>query len=306
MATLPLHYCYGRSVLQTHLLVGGSVFFDDRFTFPRVVFDEVVRQSCTGFAGVPLTFETIQRQLDAEVLSRCGLRYITQAGGRMRPETIDWVREAFAPAELFVMYGQTEATARLSYLPPARAHEKRGSVGVAVDNVELAIVDDDGCRTATGDEGHVVARGPSITPGYFQAPEDTAEVLRDGWLYTGDRGYLDDDGFLFLVGRSKDFLKLRGNRVSALEIEELVATHPAVAEVAVVGTTDQFGAEQAVAFVVVAPGAAATEPDIRRHCRAGAPLYKVPRFVRFVDWLPRTSSNKIAKPTPREWFEHGQ
>ena len=129
MATLPLFYCYGRSVLQTHLFVGGSVFFDHRFMYPAVVFDELAAQGCTSFAGVPLTFENLRRQVDVAALELPTLRYVTQAGGAMHPDTIRWVREAFAPAVLFVMYGQTEATSRLAYLPPDRADDKEGSVG---------------------------------------------------------------------------------------------------------------------------------------------------------------------------------
>jgi acyl-CoA synthetase (AMP-forming)/AMP-acid ligase II len=304
MATLPLFYCYGRSVLQTHLLVGGSVFFDHRFMYPKVVLDEMVAQGCTGFAGVPLTFENLKRQVDVAALDLTPLRYVTQAGGRMHPDTVAWVRAAFAPAELFVMYGQTEATARLTYLPPAMADTKAGSVGVAVAGVELGIVDDAGAPVATGTAGNVVARGASITPGYFHAPEETAEILRDGWLWTGDIGRLDGDGYLFLTGRTKDFMKLGGNRVAPQEIEDVLARHPAVQAVAVGGGSDSTGAEQAVAFVVPRVGAVVDENDVRRFCREHLPAFKVPTRVVTVDALPLTSSNKIARTTIQEWIRN--
>ena len=298
MATLPLFYCYGRSILQTHLLVGGSVFFDHRFMYPTVVLDEMLDQRCTGFAGVPVTFENLRRHgaLDGRDLG--SLRYVTQAGGAMRAETTEWARDAFAPAELFVMYGQTEATARLTYLPPEAAHTKAGSAGIALDNVELRIVDDAGRPVTVGHEGNVVARGPSVTPGYFRAADATAEVFRDGWLWTGDIGLLDEDGFLFLTGRAKEVLKLAGNRVSPTEIEELVVSHPAVAEVAVARATDSTGAEHAIAFVVTAHDVAGTdvdEADVRRHVRSLAPAFKVPTRIRFVDALPYTASGKVAR-----------
>lgn len=302
MATLPLFYCYGRSVLQTHLFVGGSVFFDHRFMYPGVVLTELAAQSCTSFAGVPLTFESLKRQVDVAALDLPTLRYVTQAGGGMHPDTIRWVREAFAPAVLYVMYGQTEATSRLAYLPPERAADKEGSVGRAIDSVEIAIVDDSGQPLPPDVVGNVVARGPSITPGYFEAPEETAEILRDGWLITGDLGRLDSDGFLYLAGRTKEFLKLGGNRVSAREIEEVLARHRAVSANAVVGVVDQDGAEQAVAFVVLAAGEHADEAELRRYCRQAMPAFKVPRFVRIVPELPLTSSNKIAKSVLKEWI----
>src|SRR5438067_3463059 len=135
MLVLPLSYCYGRSVLQTHLYTGGSVFLDNRFMYPRLVLEALATERCTGFAGVPMTFEIIRRQVDVSTLAWPRLRYLTQAGGAMASGTIRWVRRAFHPARLFVMYGQSEATARLSYLPPERAEDKEGSIGIAIPGV---------------------------------------------------------------------------------------------------------------------------------------------------------------------------
>ncbi len=302
LATLPLFYCYGRSVLQTHLHAGASVFFDNRFMYPRVVMEAVAEQRCTGFAGVPLTFESLRRQVELTALDLSALRYVTQAGGAMQPDTVRWARQVFAPAKLFVMYGQTEATARLTYLPPERAEEKVGSAGRALHNVELAIVDDGGQALPAGVAGNVVARGPSITPGYFQAPAETAEILKGGWLWTGDVGRLDEEGFLFLTGRSKDFLKLGGHRVSAAELEEALARVEGVKEVAVVGVKDAAGGEQAVAFVVKESGAALDERAVRRATREKLPAFKVPKYVCFTAALPRTASGKIAKAELQEWI----
>lgn len=295
LSILPLFYCYGKSVLQSHLKTGGSVFFDHRFMFPRVVMEALASERCTGFAGVPLTFELLRKQVDLAGLDLRSLRYVTQAGGAMHPETIRWARSAFAPAKLFVMYGQTEATARLSYLPPDRAKEKEGSIGRGLANVELRVVDDQAREVATDEVGQLIARGPSITPGYFQAPEETAAILRDGWLWTGDLARRDEDGFIFLVGRAKDMLKLGGHRVSALEIEQVLAQHDAVREVAVVGVSDRTSGEAAIAFVVSANGTEGDANELRRFCREHLPAFKVPREVRFVDGLPRTASGKVAK-----------
>ncbi len=300
LATLPLFYCYGRSVLQTHLWVGGSVFFDGRFMYPRVVMEEVAAQRCTGFAGVPLTFESLRRQVDLSTLDLRTLRYVTQAGGAMHPDTVRWARTAFAPAALYVMYGQTEATARLACLPPSHAEAKAGSAGRALDNVELRIVDDSGAPQPVNAPGNVVARGPSITPGYFQAPAETAEILKDGWLWTGDVGRLDEDGFLFLSGRTRDFLKLGGHRVSAVELEEALARQKGVSEVAVVGWKDDQGAEQAVAFVVKSTDAEVSAQALRRACREALPAFKVPKYICFTERLPRTASGKVAKAQLQE------
>jgi len=147
------------------------------------------------------------------------LRYVTQAGGAMAPETIAWVRKAFRPAELFVMYGQTEATARLSYLPPDRSEDKAGSIGIPVPGVELRVADERGRELPTGEVGELVARGQNVTPGYLDEPAETAAILRHGWLWTGDLACRDADGFLFYRGRANEILKVGGHRVSPFEIE---------------------------------------------------------------------------------------
>ncbi|MCP3161435.1 class I adenylate-forming enzyme family protein [Myxococcus qinghaiensis] len=299
---LPLHYCYGKSVLQTHLLVGGSVFLDPRFMYPQVVLEAMAAEKSTGFAGVPLTFELLRRQAGAEALSKLRLRYATQAGGGMSPDTIQWTRDALYPAELYVMYGQTEATARLSYLPPTRASEKAGSIGVAIPGVELRVVGEDGKALPTGETGHLVARGANVTPGYLGDPEETAAILKDGWLWTGDLAWKDADGFIFLVGRAKEILKVGGHRVSPAEMEHQLARHPAVREVAVVGVPDALGGEAACAVVVLQEGVAVKEDDLRRFCRESLPAHKVPKHVVFVEALPRGPSGKVLKAELRTQY----
>jgi acyl-CoA synthetase (AMP-forming)/AMP-acid ligase II len=305
MSILPLYYCYGKSLLQTHLLAGGSVFFDHRFAYPHVVMDAIGEQQCTGFAGVPLTFELLKRLVNVKAMQLSTLRYVTQAGGGMQPETIRWAREAFAPARLYVMYGQTEATARLSYLPPECAVEKEGSIGRGIPGVELRVVGKDGVTCPDGVTGHVIARGENVTPGYFRDPEGTAEILKDGWLWTGDLGYRDSDGFVYLSGRVKEILKVGGHRVSAVEIEQEICRHLDVQEAAVVGAPDEVEGEIPIAFVVARPGAVVDGPTLKRFCRDRLPIYKVPKVVYFVPELPRTSAGKVSKSELRAKLTHG-
>jgi acyl-CoA synthetase (AMP-forming)/AMP-acid ligase II len=295
LIVLPLYYCYGRSVLQTHLLAGGSVFLDGRFAFPRVVVEALAAESCTGFAGVPLTFEIIRRQVDLTGRSFPALRYLTQAGGAMAPETIDWVRAAFAPAQLFVMYGQTEATARLSYLPPDRAQDKRGSIGVPIPGVVLRVVDDAGRDLPDGETGHLVARGDNVTLGYLDDPAETATILRDGWLWTGDLASRDAEGFFFHRGRSKEILKIGGHRVSPAEIEHVLCEHVDVAEAAVIGVLDDRMGEVPVAFIVPRPGRSPSEADLKAFCRAQMAPYRVPVRFTAVEALPRNEAGKLLR-----------
>lgn len=293
--TLPLFYCYGRSVLQTHFLVGGSVFLDNRMAFPRLVLEAIATEGCTGFAGVPLTFEIIRRQVDVSSIALARLRYVTQAGGAMASDSIAWARAAFGPAEFFVMYGQTEATARLSYLPPERAVDKAGSIGVPIPGVELQVVDEDGRELSPGEVGELVARGDNVTLGYLDEPEETARILRDGWLWTGDLASRDADGYLFLKGRTREFLKIGGHRVSPTEIEHAIARHPDVEDVGVIGMTDDLMGEVPVAFIVTRSGTATGPDEIRRFCRQNLPPYQVPGSVVVVDALPRNEAGKLLR-----------
>jgi acyl-coenzyme A synthetase/AMP-(fatty) acid ligase len=271
------------------------VFLDNRFAFPRTVLEAVAAEGCTGFAGVPLTFEILRRQVDVSTISFPRLRYLTQAGGAMAPDTIDWVRGAFHPARLFVMYGQTEATARLSYLPPERAAEKRGSIGIPIPGVELRIVDEQARELPPGETGHLVARGANVTPGYLDEPEETAAILHDGWLWTGDLASRDADGYLFHQGRTKEIIKVKGHRVSPAEIEHVLASHPDVAEVAVIGTKHALLGEVPTAYVVPRPGASPTEDQLRAWCRERLPVFKVPSRFATLTALPRNPAGKVLR-----------
>jgi len=295
LVTLPFYYCYGRSVLQTHLFAGGSLFIDNRMAFPRTVMESLAAEGCTGFAGVPLTFEVLRRQVDVSTIDTERLRYLTQAGGAMAPDTIAWVRAAFQPASLYVMYGQTEATARLSYLPPARARDKAGSIGIAIPGVELRVVDENGRELRPGQVGELVARGQNVTPGYLDEPSETARILHDGWLWTGDLAERDADGFFFHRGRAKEILKIGGHRVSPIEIEQVIAGHPDVAEAGVVGVKDALMGEVPKALVVPRPGATPLAADLLRFCRERLPAYEVPVAFVLVEALPRNESGKLLR-----------
>jgi acyl-coenzyme A synthetase/AMP-(fatty) acid ligase len=293
--TLPLAYCYGRSVLQTHLYAGGSVYLENGFAFPRVAMETLASEGCTSFAGVPLTFEILRRQVDLSDVQLDSLRYVTQAGGQMAPETTAWLRAAVSPARVYVMYGQTEATARLSYLPPERAEDKSGSIGIPIPGVAIRIVDEAGREVADGTVGEIEAMGDNVTTGYLDDPEATAGILRDGWLRTGDLGYRDQDGFLFHRGRAKEIMKIGGHRVSPLEIEHILATHPDIAEAAVRGTVDELMGEVPVAFVVLRAGRAIDDGALRAWFRERLPPWMVPvRFVQ-VPRLPRNEAGKLLR-----------
>jgi acyl-CoA synthetase (AMP-forming)/AMP-acid ligase II len=223
------------------------------------------------------------------------LRYLTQAGGPMSAVLTRRLRAALPRARLFVMYGQTEATSRLTWLPPERLDEKLGSVGIPVNGVSLRIAREDGDDAATGEVGEVQVRGANVMRGYWNNPDASAAVLRDGWLRTGDMGHLDGDGYLWLVGRRSDMIKTGAHRVHPVDIEEVIAEVPGVAEVAVIGVDDDVLGQVIKAFVV-APGLPPrSENMIKAYCRERLASYKIPRDIAFVSALPRTASGKVRR-----------
>lgn len=299
LGVLPFYYAYGASVLHTHLLAGARVVMAPNMLFPHLLVEMVSRERITGISGVPSTFSLLLERLVPGDRDLSSLRYLTQAGGAMPKALTMRLRAALPTPRLFVMYGQTEATSRLSWLPPERLQEKLGSVGVPVAGVRLRVVREDGTDARTGEEGEVWARGPNVMRGYWNAPAETARVLRDGWLRTGDTGWLDEDGYLFLAGRRTDMIKTGAHRVHPAAIEEVICEIDGVAEAAVVGVDHPTLGQVAKAFVVVRRGEA-LDPKrfamaIRAYCRDRMAMYKVPREIAFVESLPRTASGKVRR-----------
>ena len=295
MMILPHFYIYGLSLVLTHVLVGGSIVLDNRFMYPNTILQTMHETQATGFAGVPSTFSILLARSTVRETSLPALRYVTQAGGAMPPAVQQEVADAFAPAALFVMYGATEAAPRLSYLRPADLPRKWGSIGKPVDNVDLFVGDQEGRPLPQGEEGELVARGSNITAGYWKDPRATAEVLRNGLYYTGDLGVQDEEGFLFVTGRAKEIMKVKGFRVSPREIEEHLTAIEGVAEAAVVAVPDELLGEAPVAVLVAADGLRPAEELLRAHMQKSLPAYKQPTHYVYVDALPRGAAGKVQK-----------
>jgi long-chain acyl-CoA synthetase len=295
MVVLPFHYCFGTSLLHTHLRAGASLVINNRFAFPQLVLDQIERTGCTGLAGVPSTYQILLRSSNLKQRALPALTKLQQAGGKLPNVFLSELRAALPHARLYVMYGQTEATARLSYLPPGELDRRLGSIGKGMPGVELRVARPDGTPVAAGEVGEIVARGDNVTRGYLDDAEQTAQTFRDGALWTGDLARVDEDGFIFVVDRAKDFIKASGHRVAAKEIEDALVALPEVVEAAVVGVPDDVLGEAPKAFVVLRRGAALTAEDLVRHCRRLLPAYMVPRDVALVGSLPRSASGKVAK-----------
>lgn len=294
VSVLPFYYSYGASVLHTHLAAGAHVVLEPNLVFPHLVVGTLEREGATGFSGVPSTFALLLERGALEGCALPRLRYLTQAGGAMTVALARRLRQRLPGVRLHIMYGQTEATARLASVPPARLDDKPGSAGRPIRDVRLQVRDEAGNVLPAGVEGEVWAAGPGIMCGYWRDPAASALVLREGWLRTGDIGRMDAEGYLFLAGRRSDMIKTGAHRVHPLDVEEALLEHPGIAEVAVVGVPDDVLGQVVSAWVV------RRDPDlcenaIRAHCRGRLAPYKIPRRVDFVSALPRTASGKVRR-----------
>jgi long-chain acyl-CoA synthetase len=295
MVILPFYYIYGKSLLNTHFSVGGSLVIDNRFAFPNTVLETMSRTDVTGFSGVPSTFLILLHKSMLRDYKFSKLRYLTQAGGPMPASVQRNVAEIFAPAELYIMYGATEASARLAYLDPKALPRKWGSIGKAIPNVNLFIVDESGEKVEPGREGEIVARGPNIFKGYWKDPDTTSKVLVKGCYYTGDLGKMDDEGFLYVTGRKSDFVKVGGEKVSTKEIEEHLLEIEDIAEAAVIGIEDEILGESISAYLVLKERSDITIGEVMKLLSGNLPAYKMPKLIQVLRELPKNEAGKVMK-----------
>lgn len=295
---MPFYYCYGLSLLHTHLRAGGAVHMNNSFIFIGSVIDDLNKYSCTGFAGVPSHFQILLRKTkDFKTTKFHTLRYVTQAGGKLHSAFISEFTEAFPDIKFYVMYGQTEATARLSYLPPDKLPEKLGSLGKGIPDVTLKVVNESGETVKPGETGEIIARGENIMKGYFKDPETTAATIKNGWLYTGDMATVDDEGYIFMQSRAKEIIKVRGIRISPKEIEAVIVTYPGVIDCTISAENDDVTGEsiKATVFVNESELSNFTEEAIRQFCAASLASHKVPQKVVFDTKLTFNAAGKKSK-----------
>jgi acyl-CoA synthetase (AMP-forming)/AMP-acid ligase II len=299
LQVLPLHYVYGKSLLTTATAVGATLVIENRFQYPAVALDTLEREACTGFAGVPSTFAILIHRSNFAERAMPALRWVTQAGGGMSPALTRDVIAALGGRRLHVMYGATEASARLAHLAPDELPAAIGSIGRAIPNVELTVRRADGAPCDVDEVGELFARGSNLMTGYWNDMDETARVLGAHGYATGDLARRDAAGLLWLVGRKKDLLKVGGHRVAAREIEDAIAEHPAVAEVAVIGEPDEILGDRLVAFVVPRAGATIDAQALGGFLSERVAAYKLPSRVEQLSELPKNSSGKVMKDALR-------
>jgi long-chain acyl-CoA synthetase len=300
MSALPLSFDYGLYQVLMAFRLGASVVLERNFSFPVEVLQSMARERVTVFPGVPTMFSLLMAHSNLAAFDLGALRLITNTAAALSEAHIQRLRALFPQAELYSMYGLTECK-RVTYLPPEQLDIRPTSVGRGMPNQEVWLVDDEGRRLPNGATGELVIRGSNVMRGYWEKPDETAARLKPGpipgevVLYSGDLFRTDSDGWLYFVARRDDIIKSRGEKVSPREVENAISSLQGVFEVAVIGVPDDVLGQAVKAFVTLAPGAHLTERDVIRHCLAHLENFMAPKYVEFVDSLPKTGTGKIKK-----------
>jgi long-chain acyl-CoA synthetase len=291
MAVLPLVHVFAlASPVFGSLSTGGTVVILERFQAESVL-RAFENYRITWFPGVPTMFNYVYQAYEKGTYNVSSLRMGLSGGASLSVELLKNWEQRFHAAILEV-YGLTESTGLVT-ANPVDGVRKAGSIGCAVPHVQVRLMDQEGNEAIRGEVGELIFKGPNATQGYWKFPEMTAESIRDGWVYTGDLARQDEDGYFYIVGRKKDMIITGGYNVYPREIEEVLYTHPAIYEAAVIGIPDEVMGEIAKAFISLKPGQQASEEAIIGFCKANLASYKVPRQVEILAELPKSSTCKI-------------
>jgi len=295
MAVLPFFYVMGKSLLNTHFAVGGTVVINNKFAFPATVIKQMVDEKVTGFSGVPSTYAYLLHRspLKNHRDKLVSLRYCSQAGGHMSGQIKEELRKILpAHTQIYIMYGATEASARLTYLRPEQFADRIGSIGKPVSSVALKVINESGKELPAGQTGELVASGPNIMQGYWKDEKATSVVLDKNGYHTGDLGYYDKEGYFFVNGRKDNLLKVGGHRINPQEIEDALMTTELVIETTVIGVPDELLGNKLIALAVPINGAS-SKNKIMKLCADILPKYKLPSTIKLVRSLPKNTNGKI-------------
>jgi acyl-CoA synthetase (AMP-forming)/AMP-acid ligase II len=297
---LPMSFDYGLYQVLMAFKVGATIVLERSFAFPHAVLEKIATEHVTAFPIVPTMSAQLLR-MDLQKYDFAGLRYITNTAASWPLQHIRDLRRLLPDVKLYSMYGLTECK-RVSYLPPDEVDTRPESVGRGMPNQEVYVVDSDGNRLAHG-VGELVIRGSHVMKGYWEMPEETAQMLRPGEapgervLYSGDLFRIDEDGYLYFLGRMDDMIKTRGEKVSPREVENVLYELTGVVEAAVVGVPDPVLGQSIKAVLTLEESASLGEQDVLRHCAERLESFMVPKIVEFRASLPKTATGKIDKKT---------
>ncbi|MBI5589815.1 MAG: acyl--CoA ligase [Deltaproteobacteria bacterium] len=295
MVVLPFFYAFGNSVMLTHVAAGATMIVHQSMMYPKLVLDLMQREDATALSGVPSTFAVLLSTRIVKKYTFPCLRYFAQAGGPLSPKLAREIKFTFPEVDLYVMYGQTEASARLSFLHPDEFYRKPGSIGKAIPGVALKLINREGRPVKAEEIGEIVACGRNIMQGYWKDPAATAKVLRKEGLWTGDLAKMDEEGFFYIVSRKSEMIKSGGHRIVPKEVEEIILEHPAVEDAVVFGVADEILGEVIVACIIKKTDCSCNKEMLLLHCKQNLPGFKMPKHICFVEKFPLTSNGKIEK-----------
>jgi long-chain acyl-CoA synthetase len=297
---LPISFDYGLYQVLMAAMIGATLVLEKSFAFPNRIFDKIAAERVTGLPIVPTIASIILQMRDLRGDAFPSLRYITNTAAALPPSHIERLQDLFPQAQLFSMYGLTECK-RCTWLPPSELRRRPGSVGIAIPNTEAYVVGDDGTRCGPGITGELVIRGAHVMKGYWENPSATDQALRQGphpWekvLHTGDLFRTDQDGFLYFVARKDDIIKSRGEKVSPVEVENVLYRLRGIREAAVVGIPDPIMGMAIKAVVAVEDGSDITAQTVMHHCAQLLEDFMVPKLVEIRDALPKGENGKIIR-----------
>ena len=297
---LPLAFDYGLYQLLMAITTGGTLIVEHSFTFPASIYKQIQKLKPTVFPGVPTIFAIMIGTHKKTGLSFECVRKITNTAAALPAEFVPYLKKIFPNALIFRMYGLTECK-RVCYLEPELIDTKPASVGKAIPGTEVFLLDQDGNTVPPGEPGILHIRGPHVMAGYWNKEELTGEMLKKGSipgekvLCSGDLFKMDEDGFLYFLGRTDDIIKTRGEKVSPVEIENTIYTIKNIKEVAVIGIPDRIMGESIIAYVTVHEGHGLTEQEIMKVCMENLELFMIPQKIFILNKMPKSPNGKIDK-----------
>ncbi|MGB9699082.1 MAG: long-chain-fatty-acid--CoA ligase [Thermodesulfobacteriota bacterium] len=291
MAVLPLVHVFAvASPVFGSLSSGGTVVIMERFQAESVL-QAIEYYGITWFPGVPTMFNYLYHAYEKMATNVKTLRMGLSGGASLSVELLKNWEKRFG-AFILEVYGLTESTGLVT-ANPVHGLRKPGSIGLTVPHVQTRLLDKEGKEVKKGEVGELIFKGPNATKGYWKIPQLTAETIRDGWVYTGDLAKQDEDGYFYIVGRKKELIITGGYNVYPREIEEVLYTHPAIYEAAVIGIPDEVKGEVPKAFITLHPGQSISEKEVIEFCKQYLAPYKIPKQVEIRKELPKSSTGKI-------------
>jgi long-chain acyl-CoA synthetase len=292
ISVLPLCHSYGIASMNTGLFRRGRTVLLNSFNV-EAIFASIEKYRAEIMAGVPTMYVFMLLYPEPRKFDLSSMKYWISGSAPLALETWNRFKQVFGH-EIIEGWGLTEAGANNS-VNPLEGVKKVGSIGVPMKGTEMRIVDDGGNTLPPAQQGEIVIRGPMLMKGYWNKPEETEEILKNGWLHTGDVGYVDDDGYFWITDRKKDLIIKAGENISPRVVEEVLFKHPKVSEAAVIGMKDEIYGENIKAFVVLKPEQTATAEEILEYCRTRLTSFLVPKEIAFMKALPKSLVGKVLK-----------